>query len=370
MFHLYLTLAYIIPNIYVFFRVKSLFISKAYRKWYILVYLLIAAIYPLAQSFSHEKMNGAMLLFSAIANYILPFFLYFFLSVVLIDLFLLLNRWVGLLNQETLKRFSFRFYTLLTIIVLAIMVVIGGVINLNTIRVSEYSISVPKKNSKRKHLRVAFVADMHIQQNTRLHFIEQFVSKVNAMHLDLMLFGGDIVEGDSDKETNEAIEKVLRTINAKYGSYGVIGNHEFYGGMKLDAFFQNAGIKLLFDTLVNIDDSFYLAGRLDAHFKRRKDLKTILGSKPLDLPILLLDHRPNELQELSKSGAAVQFSGHTHNGQLFPFNLIMRSIYELPWGYKKIANTHFFVTSGLRLWGPPVKTAGKSEIMLVDIAFE
>jgi predicted MPP superfamily phosphohydrolase len=73
------------------------------------------------------------------------------------------------------------------------------------------------------------------------------------------------------------------------------------------------------------------------------------------------------LQETSLTPVDVQFSGHTHNGQLFPLNYIFHSIYELPWGYKKIRNTHFFVTSGLRLWGPPVKTAGKSEIMLVNI---
>lgn len=370
MFHLYITLAYIIPNIYVFFRVKSLFISRAYRIWYILIYLLIAGIYPIAQSFSHAEMNWAMQLISDMGNYILAFFLYFFLSVVLVDLILLLNRWIGFLAQETLRRFSFRFYTLLTLIVLSVGIVIGGVINLNTIRVTEYSISVPKKNSLLKHLRVAYIADMHIQQNTRLHFIEQFVRKANALHPDIMLFGGDIVEGDSNNETTEAIESLLSTLSTKYGSYGVVGNHEFYGGMKLDTFFQKAGIKLLFDTIVNIDSSFYLAGRFDEHFKRRKDLKTILGSQASDLPVLLLDHRPNQLQEVSKSGADVQFSGHTHNGQLFPINLIMRSIYELPWGYKKMANTHFFVTSGLRLWGPPVKTAGKSEIVLVNINFE
>jgi uncharacterized protein len=83
-----------------------------------------------------------------------------------------------------------------------------------------------------------------------------------------------------------------------------------------------------------------------------------------------LDHRPNKLDEVSRTAVDVQFSGHTHNGQLFPFNLITRRIYELSWGHKKIRNTHFFVTSGLRLWGPPVKTAGKSEIMLVDIQFK
>jgi predicted MPP superfamily phosphohydrolase len=96
----------------------------------------------------------------------------------------------------------------------------------------------------------------------------------------------------------------------------------------------------------------------------------ILGTTSPDLPVLLLDHRPTELEETSKTPVDVQFSGHTHNGQLFPINYILHSMYELTWGYKKIRNTHFFVTSGLRLWGPPVKTAGKSEIMLIKIYYK
>ena len=83
-----------------------------------------------------------------------------------------------------------------------------------------------------------------------------------------------------------------------------------------------------------------------------------------------MDHRPLDLQAVSRSNVDVQFSGHTHDGQLFPINLITNMVYELSWGYKKIRNTHFFVTSGLRLWGPQVKTAGKSEIMCVDIQFK
>jgi len=86
--------------------------------------------------------------------------------------------------------------------------------------------------------------------------------------------------------------------------------------------------------------------------------------------VIVMDHRPTQMQEVSQTVANAQFSGHTHNGQLFPINYIIHQLYELSWGYKKIRDTHFFVSCGLRLWGPPVKTAGKSEIMLVDFMFE
>lgn len=370
MFHLYITLAYIIPNIYVFFRLKDLFISKGYRLWYLIIYLLLAVIYPLSERFSDKEINPFMQGLITICGYILPFYLYLFLSVLLFDLFLLLNIMFKFASPETRKSFLFRIYTLSAMIILSVAAVAAGAINLNTIRISKYRVEIPRRGSNLDHLRVAFAADLHLQQNTRLQFIEQFVRKINALQPDLMLYGGDMTEGDRENETTETIESALRKIQAKYGVYGVTGNHEFYGGQEQGSFFRKAGITLLCDTIVRIDDSFYLAGRYDQHFRHRKTINEILGSDSLDLPVILLDHRPTELQEVSLTGTDVQFSGHTHNGQLFPINLITSSIYELSWGYKNIRNTHFFVTSGLRLWGPPVKTAGKSEIMLVDIYFK
>ncbi len=371
MFHLYITLAYIIPNIYVFFRIMNLFISRGYKLWYTLVYLALAAVYPLAEIRFDHDMNGLMQVLSTLSGYILPFYLYLFLSVLLFDLFLLLNLGIRILSSETRKSFRFRFYALSAMIMLSVMVVIAGAINLNTIRVSEFRVEVPRRDARIDSLRIAFVADLHLQRNTHLGFVEQFVRKVNALQPDLMLYGGDMLEGDSDNESTEAIESALRSVQATYGAFGVLGNHEFYGGgNETRIFFQKAGIPILCDTVVRIDSSFYLAGRYDQRFRNRKTIHELLENVPPDLPVILMDHRPTELQEVSRTAVDVQFSGHTHNGQLFPINLITRCVYELSWGYKKIGNTHFFVTSGLRLWGPPVKTAGKSEIMVVEVHFE
>jgi len=85
--------------------------------------------------------------------------------------------------------------------------------------------------------------------------------------------------------------------------------------------------------------------------------------------MILVDHRPTELDNVAGTSVDIQLSGHTHNGQMFPINLITGKIYTLSWGYRKIGNTHFFVTSGIRLWGPPVRTVGKSEIMIINITF-
>ena len=370
MFHFYLTLTYLIPNIYVFFRIKHLFISKGYKLWYTVIYLLLAAFYPVSVNLSDHGSGFFMQLISTAAGYLLPFYLYVFLAVLLFDLFLLLNLLLRMVSKEIRKSFLFRFYTLTSIVLLSAVTVVGGAINLNTIRVSDYHITVPKRDSQMSGLKIAFVADFHLQQNSNPRFVRQFVRKVNALKPDIMLYGGDIVEGRDENRISESILSALRQVQTKFGTYGVPGNHESYGSRGNGTFYEKAHITLLSDTIVNINHAFYIAGRYDQHNRQRKSVNEILQISSSDLPIILLDHRPTRLPEVSQTPVDVQFSGHTHNGQLFPVNYIIHSMYELSWGYKKIRNTHFFVTSGLRLWGPPVKTAGKSEIILVDIQFE
>jgi predicted MPP superfamily phosphohydrolase len=327
------------------------------------------SIYPISEIISEGGSNMISQLILTISGYLLPFFLYVFLSVLMLDLFLLANLALKILPVEKRKSLAFKKYTFSEIIVLSILVVIAGSINLNTICVSQYRIEVPKKKSNRNHLRIAFVADFHIQKNIPHSFVNQFVNKVNALKPDIMLYGGDILEGDSENESSVFIESSLRKVVGKYGSFGVPGNHEFHKGQEKNEFFEKSGITMLCDTIIIIDSSFYLAGRNDQHIGKRKTINQIIDKTALDLPIILMDHRPTELQQVSNTKVDIQFSGHTHNGQLFPLNLIIDRIYELSWGYRKIRNTHFFVTSGLRLWGPPIKTSGKSEIMLVDVYF-
>jgi predicted MPP superfamily phosphohydrolase len=367
--YLIFILIYTILAIYIFLRLKHLISSKRSQRWYKVVYLVLVVIYPLSLTYEHWNMNLLLQALSFLSDYLLPFFFYVFLFLLVFELFLIINRLFRFVSEETRRSHSFRMYALSAIILLPAIIVIAGIINLNTIRITEYQVEVPGKRSQLDHLRIAFVCDAHIQESTHMRFIEQYVRKVNALEPDILLYGGDLVEGDYRKEVTPSIQSVLGTIQTTYGAYGVPGNHEYYGGFDMHKFYRESGITLLIDTVIRIDSLIYLAGRNDQYAGARLTSQELLGSLPLDLPVILLDHRPTELQEASLTATAIQFSGHTHGGQLFPLQLITRHIYELNRGYRKIRNTHFFVSCGLRLWGPPVKTAGKSEILLVDVQF-
>jgi predicted MPP superfamily phosphohydrolase len=369
MFHTLITLAYIIPNIYVFIRIWQLFIKKGYRRYYAFFYILIALIYPVSNLIPEDRLGFLALIFEMITNYLLPFYLYLFIFVLLFDILLLVNYLFKLIPKGKINELHFRKVALSVILSLPVLVVVAGIINFNTIRKSDYRIAIPRGKSKLESLRIVFVADFHLKKGTNVHFVERFVREISAIRPDLLLYGGDIVEGESEEGDLVINEALLRELKPEYGVFTVLGNHEHYGGNDYGRFFENAGIKVLCDTVVVIDSSFNLAGRFDPHIRGRKNIDDLMNSVTDSLPVILIDHRPSEIEQVSRSGIDVQLSGHTHHGQMFPINLITKNIYLLSWGYRKIGKTNFFVTSGIRLWGPPVRTTGKSEIMVIDITF-
>jgi len=370
MFHVIFTLAFVVPNLYLFLRIGKLFIQKGYRIQYGLIYLLLVAIYPIVGLYSAGKDGFLYGILSWIASYFLPFYLYMFLQVALFDLFLVVNRFAKVVSAERRRTTRFKAVWLSAFIMVSAIVVGAGAINFRTIRTSDYRIEVPGKSSDIDRLKIAFVSDFHLKIQTDIHFVEQFAAKIAAIQPDLLIYGGDIVEGRGSGEKMDRIAKILREIPAKYGVFAVLGNHESYGAKAKGGFFEKAGMQLLCDSVAVIGHSFNLAGRLDNRYRERITTEELLKSVKDSLPVILVDHRPTDIIENSKTLADVQFSGHTHNGQLFPLNLIIAGIYRIGWGYEKIGNTHFFVSSGIMLWGPPVRTTGKSEIVVVDVAFK
>lgn len=86
-------------------------------------------------------------------------------------------------------------------------------------------------------------------------------------------------------------------------------------------------------------------------------------------PVILMDHQAFRLEEAESNGIDLQLSGHTHHGQLWPFNFITKKVYELSWGYKKKGKTHYYVSSGVGTWGPPIRTGNRPEIVNIRLRF-
>jgi hypothetical protein len=356
--------------IYVGYRLRKLFARRLFKNLSTLLYVFLILAYPLSEFLSHDAGGPSTRLLMLAGGYALPTLLYLVLFVVLADLALGLLRLTRVVSKATVLSPKFRRWRLAVYLFVPAAVVAWGIYNFYHLRVKEYSIQVPRRSSSIARLKVVFAADFHLGERTAAGFMERFVNLVNAQKPDVVLIGGDVFEGDRRNEVSEERQAEFRRLRAAYGVFGVPGNHERYGGNRTD-FFAKAGIKLLQDEVVRVDEAFTLAGRKDGRSGNgnRMSIPELLSGTPDDLPVILLDHRPTDLENASRSIADIQLSGHTHHGQLFPANLVTQHQYELDWGYKKKRNTHIFVTSGVQLWGPPVRTVGSSEILVIDVTF-
>ena len=157
---------------------------------------------------------------------------------------------------------------------------IYGVLSVGNIHTTKYNISVDKKAGNMKELNVVLVADLHLGYNIGCKQMEQMTEKINEQKPDLVVVAGDIFDNEYEAlDDPEKLAEILRGIRSKYGVYACYGNHDiqekilagFTFGSKekkestpeMDEFLEKAGITLLRDEYVLIDDSFYLYGRPD-----------------------------------------------------------------------------------------------------------
>ncbi|PKL35606.1 MAG: hypothetical protein CVV44_18920 [Spirochaetae bacterium HGW-Spirochaetae-1] len=360
---------FILLNLYALTRIRTLLKKPSTKTLVSCVYGIVVAAFPITELLSHSSYGDALKYLLLPGYYSLPFLLYVVLLVILQDILLLANRVLNVISRETLEGPRYRAAMLGIITVIPLLFIIIGTINYNTIRVSEYSINIPAKSSKIRSIKVSLAADLHLRDITGRQFVVNFVKTINSLNPDILLIPGDILEGDNNNMDTSDFETLFKDIRTRYGVYASPGNHESHGPMRSFDFLKKANITLLRDEYRTIADSFYLVGRNDRNSDKRKKIKDILKDAPAILPVLVLDHRPLNSEDADDMTIDVQLSGHTHNGQLFPLNFIVRYLNTLSWGYKKTGNTHLFVTSGIQGWGPPVRTAGISEIMVININF-
>lgn len=361
MFHTIITLSYTIPGLYLFIRIGQRFIRRKDRYLYVIIFAALFSIYPLSNYLEGRGFIPEVL--QTISGYLLPFYLYMFLLVLLTDLLLLVNL-LRIIPLERLQTPVFRKRTFLAIISLSCLIVIAGAINFNTIEETTYNIDRPAKSTDLEHLKIVFISDFHLDERVPLRFARKYSDEIVKIKPDVILFGGDIIEGSG--ENLEDIESIVGNLKSKFGSFAVLGNHDHIRNYS-ENFYTHAGITLLTDSIATAGKSFAIVGRKDS--RRRKTAEELINKVPSGLPVIVLDHRPTEFEQISSAGADLSFSGHTHKGQLFPLNFYLERIYELSYGHVKKINTDFFVSSGIRLWGLPVRTTGKSEIVVVNVNF-
>jgi len=325
-----------------------------------------------------------------ISTYWIGIMLYSLLYVVLFDLLRLIAKHTKLKNTLLFSRGSV--ISIGSVVVAcAVATCLYGIFNARNIKVNEYSVTVNKSCGSDKHLKAVLVADLHMGYAIGVDHITNMVKKINEQNADIVIIAGDIFDNSYDgMDDPEGIKAQLKSIKSKYGVYAVYGNHDIdekilmgftfdWGGKQLHSekmtnFMKECNIKLINDESVLINDEFYLVGRRDTDKPGTEDgTRAEISELTKDLdktkPIFVLSHEPDELQKTADAGADIGFSGHTHDGQLFPGNLTIGLFWENPCGMIKKDNMYSIVTSGVGVYGTFMRVGTDAEICSVDIDF-
>jgi len=370
-------LIYALVNYYIFIRALQAFPSgSAFRLWFIPLFWLIASAFVAARILERTNPTHFAECLTWVGNFWLAFMLFFFLIVLLLDITRLFNNFFHFLpavlftDYEKTKQVIF-----IAAVVFTTVNILAGYINARNPRIKELSLKIAKPGHGLKSLTISMASDIHLGTIIRKAKARELVRLLNAPKPDLILLAGDVVDEDLAPVIKDNIGEALCELKAGIGVYAVTGNHEYIGGAgPAVEYLEKHGIRMLRDTAVLINNQFYLVGRDDRDKPRftgkpRQELADVMKDVDCSYPVILMDHQPFNLPKAADLGVDLQLSGHTHHGQIWPFNYITKAIYELSWGYKKIRETHVYVSSGFGTWGPPVRLGNRPEVVLIHLTF-
>ncbi len=258
-------------------------------------------------------------------------------------------------------------------------------------------------------LKIAAISDVHLGYGTGRSLVRRYVKMINEQKPDIVLIVGDLIDNSIKPVKAKGLHKELDSIKAPLGIYMVPGNHEHISRIRdCKELIAETSITFLQDSIVTIPlqtdvcsnaneaangPVLKIIGRDDRmNSFRRKSLETLLAeAKEENLPAngnnsdtltgtcnsgkgeiytIVLDHQPYDLALTDSLGVDIQISGHTHRGQIWPFNLLTDKLYEQSQGYRKWSHSHIYVSSGLSLWGPPFRIGTNSELVVLEVGIQ
>lgn len=231
-------------------------------------------------------------------------------------------------------------------------------------RVREYTLPMA---GLAEPMKAVLFADLHLGYFTPRSLLPRIRDLVNRQEPDMVFIAGDIFDEEyaALRHPEEALE-ALAGIRSRYGVFACEGNHDNYApSFSSEDFIRRAGIRMLRDECIRVGP-LTVAGRLDYRRAKRKTAKELLAGR--DAPSVILDHNPRSWAEDLNAGAALALCGHTHGGQTFPGNLLIRLILSCPvYGLRQRNGGICVVTSGCGVWGLPVRLGVAGEIVVLRL---
>lgn len=335
--------------------------SPDIKLWLTLALLVLALSFFLATLIAHWSENSITRGYYFVSGFWLGLLTNLLLASALVWILLWVARASGFTVSTTLIAG--------TLFALAFLYSVYGVWNAGHTRVKEISVTIPNLPDAWKGKKIVQLSDVHLGLVHREAFMRDLVEKTNSAHPEMVVITGDLFDG-MDGKLDELVSP-LDDIKAPDGVFFITGNHETYLGLD-EAFsaIKKTKTAILHDEVRDIR-GLKLIGVHYPLLGENENVATILDSlqsQYVGKPNILLYHSPTHIAEIKARGVNLQLSGHTHDGQIFPFGYIAKIVHKgYEYGLYQEGNYTLYTTSGAGTWGPMMRTGNSPEIIVVTL---
>jgi len=247
-------------------------------------------------------------------------------------------------------------------IIISVVSLLSIISAINAIGIVVKEVEVPIKKLK-KDITIVQLSDIHIGTIRNSGFLKKIVRKVEELNPDIVMITGDMVDGSASLHGDMFNE--FNKLNNPI--YFVTGNHEVYEGVdNVYALFNDTKIKILKNEAVNFDGIQIIGIE---YSENKQHLEKALENINIDKekPSVLMYHSPQGMEDAKKAGIDLQIAGHTHNGQIVPFNLLVKMAFKHIQGLYNLRGMFLYVSPGTGTWGPYMRLGSKNEITLLKL---
>jgi predicted MPP superfamily phosphohydrolase len=339
-------IGFLAVNYGIFYGMATLFGFQQDIIFYIIL-IMVALSYPLAALIERMISNNATRVFYAAASgwMGMSFYLLTFMGIyLLLSLFFEIPR-------ETAG-----------IIIAGLTIILSAYSFINILYLNVKEVNIPLKHLK-EDMNVVQLSDIHIGSIRNSGYMERIVKKTNELNPEIIFITGDMVDGSARLHTHtfSAINKLKAPV------FFIMGNHETYEGLdEVLRVLRHADMKILRDEMVECKGIQVIGVEYSFEQNHMENILKKLKIKD-EMPSIVLYHLPRELESTSEAGIGLQLSGHTHAGQMLPFNYLVRLMFKYMHGIYKYNGTYLYVSPGTGTWGPPMRLGSRCEITSITL---
>jgi uncharacterized protein len=367
----------VLLHVYVGLRLIPDLPVPASGKWLATLWLVLSCVLippgMLARAFKHQPLGDRIAWAGMLA---MGFFSSLLMLTIVRDIVLASLMSIDALWPHTVNLADWRTGSSATVIGLALLSSAFGFFNARR-RAPVRTVDVPIRGlpAALDGFTIVQLSDIHVGPTIKHDYVDAIVRAVNQLDADIVAITGDVVDGSVARLAHHTAP--LGRLAARHGVYAVTGNHEYYSGA--DAWvaeFRRIGLTVLMNQHVVIEHGgarLVLAGVTDytaGHFDpaQRSDPAAALAGAPQDIGTrVLLAHQPRSAHAAADAGFTLQLSGHTHGGQIFPWNFLVRLQQPFTAGLAKLGSLWVYTSRGTGYWGPPKRLGAPSEITRVRL---